>query len=268
MVLRIGDLYVVNAYILPVNARSMRKYHLWQDLTPWATFKNLVHELITTGVQFTIHGDLNARVGPYAPNLPWHSPCIADDIACNARGTELLDLCQRYGLFLVNGSIDIPGTHSGMTYFHRRNPDFHGEQSTVDYTIASYSARRRVQCMDILPRDFISNHEAVQTVLRVQRTMAASALPVQMHLQRSDLQAPRETEFDEWMQEMLADAMDEDDLASFTYGTSFPSISRTKQVYVDGSCLRQASTHAASGAGIFWGPNNPANKGVRVPGRL
>ncbi|KAJ7212082.1 ribonuclease H-like domain-containing protein, partial [Mycena pura] len=87
-----------------------------------------------------------------------------------------------------------------------------------------------------------------------------------MHLQQSDLHAPRETEFDEWMQEMLADAMDEDDLASFTYGTSFPSISRTKQVYVDGSCLRQASTHAAAGAGIFWGPNNPANKGVRVPG--
>ncbi|KAJ7194557.1 hypothetical protein GGX14DRAFT_337050, partial [Mycena pura] len=77
---------------------------------------------------------------------------------------------------------------------------------------------------------------------------------------------PCETDFDKWMQEMLGDAMDEEDLASFTYGKSFPSITRTKQVYIDGSCLHHASSYAAVGAGIFWGPNNPGNKGVRVPG--
>ncbi|KAJ7207106.1 ribonuclease H-like domain-containing protein, partial [Mycena pura] len=120
--------------------------------------------------------------------------------------------------------------------------------------------------MDILPRDFISDHERVQTVLHVEHATAAPTSPIHPHLRRSDLHAPCETDFDEWLQELLADAADEEELAAFAYGRSFPSVTHTKQVYVDGSCLRQASNTAAAGAGIFWGPGNPGNKGVRVPG--
>ncbi|KAJ7196191.1 ribonuclease H-like domain-containing protein, partial [Mycena pura] len=77
---------------------------------------------------------------------------------------------------------------------------------------------------------------------------------------------PLESEFDEWLQSLFSDIMDEEQLMEFTYGTRFHSATRTKQVYVDGSCIGQGTNHAAAGAGIYWGPGHPANKGVRVPG--
>ncbi|KAJ7194868.1 ribonuclease H-like domain-containing protein, partial [Mycena pura] len=82
---------------------------------------------------------------------------------------------------------------------------------------------------------------------------------------RRDLVAPRETELDIDLWNLMSEVMSEAELATSTYGALVHSDVHSRQVYVDGSCIGPQPARRA-GAGIRWGMGSHLNRAFRVPG--
>ncbi|KAK6977939.1 hypothetical protein R3P38DRAFT_2580488, partial [Favolaschia claudopus] len=137
MVLHIGDVHFINAYVAGEHSSASRHFADWQALHPWDTFSVLVKEMSEAGLAFSVHGDLNGRSGLSCPRGIEHPPRIAEDMVVNGQGRKLIDLCEENNLRLVNGCTTIPGNHSGFTFFGRNDTNMDLGKSTVDYVLLS-----------------------------------------------------------------------------------------------------------------------------------
>ena len=126
----------------------------------------LMRDMTAAGVAFSVHGDLNGRVGVLCPQHVTHPPRIADDLGQNRQGQRLVELCERYNLRIVNGCTTIPGTHHGFSFFGRVDTSTEKGNSTVDYVLLSRAAVSHFSRMDIAPaRPDCSDHAATRSVL-------------------------------------------------------------------------------------------------------
>ncbi|KAK7016168.1 hypothetical protein R3P38DRAFT_2543074, partial [Favolaschia claudopus] len=137
MVLRIGDMHFINAYVAGEHSSASRHFSDWQALHPWDTFSVLVREMSEAGLAFSVHGDLNGRSGVLCPRGVEHPPRIAEDMVVNRQGRKLIELCEENNLRLVNGCTTIPGNHHGFTFFGRKDTELDLGKSAVDYILLS-----------------------------------------------------------------------------------------------------------------------------------
>ncbi|KAK7034217.1 hypothetical protein R3P38DRAFT_2519193, partial [Favolaschia claudopus] len=137
MVLRIGDMHFINAYVAGEHSSASRHFSDWQALHPWDTFSVLIREMSEAGLAFSVHGDLNGRSGLLCPRGVEHPPRIAEDLVVNPQGRKLIELCEENNLRLVNGCTTIPGNHAGFTFFGRKDTEVGLGKSTVDYVLLS-----------------------------------------------------------------------------------------------------------------------------------
>ncbi|KAJ7061310.1 hypothetical protein C8F01DRAFT_1139609 [Mycena amicta] len=171
LVLQIGDMHFVNAYVAGENSSAARNFADWQALHPRDTFSVVIKEMTDAGLAFSVHGDLNGRVGARCPHCEEHPPRIADDLVENNQGRWLIDLCNKYGLRMG--------------------------KSTVDYVLLSPAAASRLSRMDIAAhRPDCSDHAATRAVIWV-KTKRAVRTPQHTGLRRRDLVVPRDDELDE-----------------------------------------------------------------------
>ncbi|KAJ7073919.1 hypothetical protein C8F01DRAFT_1098690 [Mycena amicta] len=197
LVLQIGDMHFVNAYVAGENSSAARNFADWQALHPRDTFSVVIKEMTDAGLAFSVHGDLNGRVGARCPHCEEHPPRIADDLVENNQGRWLIDLCNKYGLRMVNGCTTIPGNHHGFTFFGRVDNTSDKGKSTVDYVLLSPAAASRLSRMDIAAhRPDCSDHAATRAVIWV-KTKRAVRTPQHTGLRRRDLVVPRDDELDE-----------------------------------------------------------------------
>ncbi|KAK6981279.1 hypothetical protein R3P38DRAFT_3464464 [Favolaschia claudopus] len=168
LVLKIGDMHFINAYVAGEHSSASRHFADWQAQHPWDTFSVLVREMSDAGLAFSVHGDLNGRSGALCPLGLDHPPRVVDDIVVNGQGRKLVDLCEQNGLQLVNGCTLIPGVHHGFTFFGRVDTTSEIGKSTVDYVLTSRAAAGRLSRMDIaLPRQDCSDHAATRPALQI-----------------------------------------------------------------------------------------------------
>nr|GAT44553.1 predicted protein [Mycena chlorophos] len=121
--------------------------------------------------------------------------------------------------------------------------------------------------MDIAaPRRDASDHAAIRGVLTVD--VAPTRGLARVGLRRRDLEVPRDTDIDGSFWEVMSEVMDDDEMATHTYGAFVDAALEARQVYADGSCIGQGTHNgpARAGAGLFWGLGSQFNISYRVPG--
>ncbi|KAK6984370.1 hypothetical protein R3P38DRAFT_2806565 [Favolaschia claudopus] len=269
LVLRIGDMHFVNAYVAGEHSSATRHFAEWQALHPWDTFSVLVREMSEAGLAFSVHGDLNGRSGPLCPQCVEHPPRIADDMVVSSQGRKLLALCEENDLRVVNGGTTIPGEHHKFTFFGRRVDEANPSDASLRWTMCCFppAAVDRLSSMDVAaPTPDCSDHAATRSVIWVRmdkskKTVAESGA----EMRRADLAVPREDEMDEDLWRLMSEVME---------------AGKWRDTHT-GHCWRQASAHGrcmwmvhvrdpprarCAGAGMRWGMNSPLNRAFRVPG--
>ncbi|KAF8230254.1 hypothetical protein L208DRAFT_1282980 [Tricholoma matsutake] len=123
MVLECNHLIVINAYILPDEAR----WEQFVDTDPFQKFCETVHMLCSMDKPLYILGDLNACTASLSPSQ--HIRITADDVV-NTRGHLFLDLCHDLTLEILNGNI----TYGGSGDFTSIQPM---GNSIIDYIITN-----------------------------------------------------------------------------------------------------------------------------------
>nr|GAT51027.1 predicted protein [Mycena chlorophos] len=248
MVLLIGDMYFVNAYVAPPTS----EYDKYQAVPPWTMFRNLVREMHESGVKYSVYGDINVRIGPHAPSFNGHPPRVADDLITNERMNKLFDMCNEHQILIANGSYGLAGKHSGYTYYQHKDTSVLSGRSTLDYhDMGDHSPLRAHVLVDV---------------------KRSPPPPRPDTLLRADLNVPNETDLNAEFLGIWSKIMSEKQLLEHTYGCKLSTLGPRVQVYVDGSCKNQGKVNARAGAGVFWGPNSKDASAknlsfkVRVPG--
>ncbi|KAK7035168.1 hypothetical protein R3P38DRAFT_2518767, partial [Favolaschia claudopus] len=133
LVLRVGNMHFINAYVAGDHSSASRHFADWQALHPWDTFSVLIREMSDAGMAFSVHGDLNGRSGALCPDHPEHPPRIVEDLVVNAQGRKLAKFREDNNLRKANGCTTIPGDHHKFTFFGRLDDSTNEGKSTVDY---------------------------------------------------------------------------------------------------------------------------------------
>ena len=158
------DLYLIVCYIAPRCSTSISI----ASRSIWAQLEDSVSAALSKG-QVLVVGDLNARTGTNADYTLYnivdeHVPIGASptnmqrssqDGIVNSHGRELLGLCRRTGLRIVNGRVS--GDETGAFTFVCPS----GGASLIDYVIACPSAFGLVSQFAVVPAP-CSDHLALQ----------------------------------------------------------------------------------------------------------
>ena len=158
------DLYLIVCYVAPRDSTSISM----ASRSIWAQLEDSISTALSKG-QVLVVGDLNARTGC---NADYTLDSIVDDHVqmgpaptcmdrssqdgyVNSHGRELLGICQRTGLRIVNGRVS--GDEAGAFTFVSPS----GGASLIDYVVACPSAFALVSRFSVVPAP-CSDHLALQ----------------------------------------------------------------------------------------------------------
>lgn len=210
-------------------------------------------------------GDFNARTAS-SQGLNG-KPRISPDLVSNSMGNRLLQTCDDYGMYILNGT-DAHDERS-TDHFTSYQP---GGSSVIDHAVATRGiyARRVVTQLRVEPH-MEQWSDRARLILSVTLESIGSVSTRQAHRYASVAEAVPEgppTLLDTVLEDVLAMQQPYHGAIEALYGVvGIESQERNPlNVYTDGSCLNPESKTARAGAGIFWGFGAAANRSLRVPG--
>ncbi|PPQ76461.1 hypothetical protein CVT26_012897 [Gymnopilus dilepis] len=165
LVLDLGSLYIINAYLLP----SRSDWTKWSVVDPELKLAEALAfcRAEDSAKPVLLMGDLNART---ASRQAHHSPLVrsSPDLTCDTRGNWVLQLCDDNDLQILNGSVfDLQGPQlgcgdgAGWTSFQPLG------RSVIDYAIASQDMLEMVDYVNVEHTlRYRSDHAPVFAVLR------------------------------------------------------------------------------------------------------
>ncbi|KAL0564078.1 Ribonuclease H1, partial [Marasmius crinis-equi] len=256
MVMEIGDIFFISAYLPPENME-------WMDNVPTHPcdhFEDVLTRCSTClGMSLVIMLDSNGRMASLSPNRSF--PRLSRDRKSNARGKWLLFLCSKFGLCVVNGSSLDSDPVAEFSSFHMGS-------ALVDYVIISESLSDRV--VSPLHVDDQFPHESDHATLQIGLAIAKAGQPAAEALQSSRKQrkfdfGSTSSPLDRQLENTIASATDPRSLAMRLYGSA--SVNGTpRQVFIASVHAKSFNGQQQMGVGILWGYNSAAKGAFRISG--
>lgn len=254
LVLEIGSLILVNAYLPPASSPTWR----WLEVDPMQSLVEVLIPLLATERPLVLTGDLNARTADLRPTVE-HPVRLSLDPKCNSRGLRLLAAAREYGLSILNGTV-LDRSLGALTSFH------YNGSALVDYCIVSSRDIDLVCGMVTEPKLQHSDHAPLVVWITIPTTPAPTPRQYLPKLSIPPLSVWNPLRpMDILLKETLKSVLSDRQLIQRIYGTVHCNSGPTVRVYTDGSCLHQGTPQAQAGSGVFWGVNSARNHSERLP---
>ena len=252
---------VICAYVPP----SSSPWSNWTQLDPWvATMDTVARCRAANQLPILFAGDLNARTGHKQSLAHTHLTRTSSDGKADARGNDLLRLCERYDLYIANGT-SCEDSSPGNSTSHQP-----GGTSVIDYFILSTDIESSVATLSVLTSGLEwSDHCPISLSLETPSCPPVSTTIGEHTDARSLIRVTRPpSDLDLMVTGVVQAARSrtlEDDLEDL-YGPICWADGPPDVIYTDGVCSGRPSAGIRAGAGVHRNPGDPRNAMLRLPG--
>ncbi|RDB24922.1 RNA-directed DNA polymerase from mobile element jockey [Hypsizygus marmoreus] len=267
LVLLLHEFVLITVYLPPITSR----WEEWTDVSPEdRLFSTIPAVSQLTQKPVVVIGDLNARTAS-SQSLPYRRtfPRVSSDVASNARGMRILDMCAADSLLVLNGT-SFEGPGAGLfTSFQPLG------SSVIDYVIVSDSMLRFLEpsCLRVVQSDW-SDHACLSLHLHNCTPMAQQPLPAQSlsSLKSNLANLLKATPSDSvtctlngLLHAALENALTDEEASLRLYGPATNN-DTPLSIYTASTCRRPHRGAPLAAFGVFYGDKNTSNVGRRVAG--